>query len=1428
MNKLTALLSLALALGLCTLLLGIHVGKLPRTTAPEAAAVFRCPASLNVSLDENCRFILSPGIVLGGNYSPCGSAADFRVAVFDSNPSNGEIIDGPGVFRFVVYAWDSSACPAFSPCAGEVRAEDKTPPQVLAPADIALDSFCGGVSGILNAPESLRYTGKAVARDGCGPLSDTLVNFRDHIAYDNRRDTLIIQRTFLGKDRAGNTREATQRILVVRPGLGAVRVRAEVHLDPGCKQERTFRTDSAGNISPTESGYPFLQNDFGDTTFLSPGGACGFSAAYSDHRYALCTQGYQIQRRWTIIDWVSGKTDTVNQVITVGDLSAPLVSCPPAKERLRVSVAPFNCLAVLDIPAPQVVARCSEYDWSAEIWRDSVPWSLSLGGEPGAVPTVLLATSPYRAASRIVSGLPPGRHRIVYKIRDACQNESSATCTVWVEDQISPIAIAKDRIHVSLNSLGKAVVRAEEIDGGSRDNCRMAALELRRKPEAWASTCSPDTSWGREAAFYCCDIGKNIEVELRATDAAGNTNFSRSWVFITDKLPPTCVPPPDTLVDCFDSPTAFGEGDSAALARLFGVPKVSDNCSASFVELPSERDSSDCRNRRIVRRFQAIDQSGNRSATVCTQTITIRKKHSYNLRFPRDFEGQCVEAKPDSIFFQSFGCDLIGVSVREKRYGDDAGACYKIFKTYEVINWCEYDGSSAPVIVPRDADCNGVAGDQETWVLVRPDARVFYDQNADETDQQPAAGSKPTSCDGRSNPKGHWTNSDINPGIRSNGYWQYTQVIRVFDRIAPVIYTDKEVTVCSDQPDCSVEIFIPVGIYEVCSPEVDIRIRVTELVSEYYTSSEITWERYGRFPKYLVAGVVPVGEYTIEIRVTDACQNTAQASVRLHVEDCTAPVPLCYNGLSATLEATPSPVDVDGDGFSDPAIATLYARDFIDTALEACSLPLRYSINRLGEKADINRTALELTCKDVGATPIEVHAWDRAKNPTAIQPDGKLGGPNHGYCTTYVRISDSELKACDTFPRVMPLHGMVASDRGAPVGGVVLQVEGVQKSRAVSEEDGSFVFPALQEGKTYTLVPDKTDDTRSGLTTLDLTMLSQHILGQRKLSNPYQLLAADVNLSNSLTTQDMILLRRVILGLDQQFPHGKTWRFLPRGFPFRDPENPWKEAIPATRIVQMDSVMGAADFTALKLGDLNGSSPAFGQRSLVQGRSAGGMATLSVPDRNLEPGEVFRIPVVLEARAGYAACQFALWADPKAVQWLGAEEGAAGQEQFSLSGERLVLSWDGTVSQNQGSEGPLCWLEGRALQRGPLAQWLRLEPRWLQPEAYPVGEGEEAPHPLQLVFPYESPTSGEGISLEVSPNPTHGDILVNWYLPEAAEVHLSLRDTWGRVVREFRQACREGGHTWHIVDLQLPESGVYILSLNAGGVLCSKKVLYLR
>ena len=45
--------------------------------------------------------------------------------------------------------------------------------------------------------------------------------------------------------------------------------------------------------------------------------------------------------------------------------------------------------------------------------------------------------------------------------------------------------------------------------------------------------------------------------------------------------------------------------------------------------------------------------------------------------------------------------------------------CYKIFRTYSVINWCEYDGISDPVVVSRDEDCDGKPGDEDVWVIVK-------------------------------------------------------------------------------------------------------------------------------------------------------------------------------------------------------------------------------------------------------------------------------------------------------------------------------------------------------------------------------------------------------------------------------------------------------------------------------------------------------------------------------------------------------------------------------------------------------------------------------------------------------------------------------------------------------------------------------------
>jgi hypothetical protein len=62
---------------------------------------------------------------------------------------------------------------------------------------------------------------------------------------------------------------------------------------------------------------------------------------------------------------------------------------------------------------------------------------------------------------------------------------------------------------------------------------------------------------------------------------------------------------------------------------------------------------------------------------------------------------------------------LITVNVNDEIYEATSDECYKILRTYKVINWCEWDGESDPIVIGRDEDCDNNPGDEDVWVMVR-------------------------------------------------------------------------------------------------------------------------------------------------------------------------------------------------------------------------------------------------------------------------------------------------------------------------------------------------------------------------------------------------------------------------------------------------------------------------------------------------------------------------------------------------------------------------------------------------------------------------------------------------------------------------------------------------------------------------------------
>lgn len=141
---------------------------------------------------------------------------------------------------------------------------------------------------------------------------------------------------------------------------------------------------------------------------------------------------------------------------------------------------------------------------------------------------------------------------------------------------------------------------------------------------------------------------------------------------------------------------------------------------------------------------------------------------------------------------------------------------------------------------------------------------------------------------------------------------------------------------------------------------------------------------------------------------------------------------------------------------------------------------------------------------------------------------------------------------------------------------------------ATAANVSSYSFSELPVGQDYTLQLSKAGSTLNGLSTFDVVLMHKHILGTGELTNPYQILAGDVNGSHSISIADIVEMRLLILGVIQGFRNGRNWGFLPASYSFQNPANPFAELgnIFHTFTLQEDIV--DLNYFAIKYGDLNG------------------------------------------------------------------------------------------------------------------------------------------------------------------------------------------------------------------------------------------------
>ncbi|MFN0034715.1 MAG: SdrD B-like domain-containing protein [Saprospiraceae bacterium] len=172
------------------------------------------------------------------------------------------------------------------------------------------------------------------------------------------------------------------------------------------------------------------------------------------------------------------------------------------------------------------------------------------------------------------------------------------------------------------------------------------------------------------------------------------------------------------------------------------------------------------------------------------------------------------------------------------------------------------------------------------------------------------------------------------------------------------------------------------------------------------------------------------------------------------------------------------------------------------------------------------------------------------------------------------------------------VSGTLETPEGDHVSGFPILVTGTENKIAYTGLGGEYAF-TLQEGGAYNIRPLSSScdaNPLNGITTFDLVLMSKHILGVELLDSPYKIIAADVDHSNELS-QDTIILRQMVLGIIAELPGG-SFRFVLKDYVFPAPFDPFTPPFPESySISNLQGEVTGIDFIGIRKGNVSGTPP---------------------------------------------------------------------------------------------------------------------------------------------------------------------------------------------------------------------------------------------
>ncbi len=307
----------------------------------------------------------------------------------------------------------------------------------------------------------------------------------------------------------------------------------------------------------------------------------------------------------------------------------------------------------------------------------------------------------------------------------------------------------------------------------------------------------------------------------------------------------------------------------------------------------------------------------------------------------------------------------------------------------------------------------------------------------------------------------------------------------------------------------------------------------------------------------------------------------------------------------------------------------------------------------------------------------------------------------------------------------------------------------------------------------------------NGVTTLDMVLISKHILGNKLLTNPIEKVAADINNNGSITTADIVALRKCILGIDTAFQNNDSWKFIaPDGNVLQ------KNAIVSFQI-KSDTTL---KYGAVKIGDVNLSADC----TLAAPRDFK-THLFDIEEKRLNKDEIYTLSIENQELDGY---QFTLKYDDTALELIEIDENS-----LPKGSNRIV------TSQLQGEQFKATF---RAKKEVALSEIFRMSSSKIVAEAY---KNEEI---FIVDFNFVKRTNTGFFLGQNQPNPFNDKTQIEFFVTQKSDYQLVVFDAIGREIKNTNGKAEKGSN---ILELEMQEKGIYFYQLKVDGQSAVKKMI---